>query len=122
MLKDFREFAFKGNVVDLAVGVIIGASFGKIVTGVVDDLIMPLVGVMLPGGDWRAATVHVGAAQLKVGHLIGAALDFLIVAIVLFLVVSQIVQRMHKPAPTPETRVCPGCLESVAKEATRCKH
>ncbi len=123
-LKEFRDFAFKGNVVDLAVGVVIGAAFGKIITGVVDGLIMPLVGLLLPSGHWREFVVHVGRAEVKVGNLLGIMLDFVIVAFVLFLVVQQIIKhlRHHDPAPpVDESRECPACLEKIQKKARRCK-
>lgn len=122
-LKEFRAFALKGNVIDLAVGVIIGAAFGKIVTGIVDGLIMPLVGLLLPGGRWREFVVHVGRAEVKVGNLLGLSLDFIIVAFVLFLVVNRLLAhyRHHDAAPAPDTRECPACLEQILKKATRCK-
>jgi large conductance mechanosensitive channel len=123
-MKDFRDFAFKGNVVDLAVGVIIGAAFGKIVTGIVDGLIMPLVGLLLPGGHWREFVVHVGRAEVKVGNLLGLTLDFIIVAFVLFLVVNKLLAhyRHHDAAPTPDnSRECPACFEKILTKATRCK-
>jgi large conductance mechanosensitive channel len=120
----FRDFAFKGNVVDLAVGVVIGAAFGKIVTGLVDGLIMPLVGLLLPSGHWREFVVHVGRAEVKVGNLLGLTLDFVIVAFVLFLVVQRIINHLkhHDPAPADATfRDCPACLEKIQKKARRCK-
>ena len=132
MMKEFREFAFKGNVVDLAVGVIIGAAFGKIVKGVVDDLIMPIVSLALPQGDWRQAALTLrevegeGAAndvRLLWGDLVGAALDFLIVGIVLFLAVRGInrLRRKDEDSPKPAVRECPACLESISAKATRCR-
>jgi large conductance mechanosensitive channel len=124
MLKEFREFAFKGNVMDLAVGVIIGAAFGKIVTGIVDGLIMPLVGLLLPGGRWREYVVHVGRAEVKVGNLLGLSLDFVIVAFVLFLVVNRLLahHRHNAAAPPPDdSRECPACHEKILKKARRCK-
>src|SRR5262245_19683025 len=99
MLKDFKEFAFKGNVVHLAVGVIIGGAFGKIVKAVVDDLVMPAVSLALPSGDWRQAAWtlrHAGPAgpegdvRVLLGDFVGVTIDFLIVAMVLFLVVRLI--------------------------------
>src|SRR6185369_4946665 len=101
MTDDFKKFAFKGNVVDLAVGVIIGAAFGKIVTKLVEDLIMPVVALAMPSGDWRAGAIVLRQAadakdnvSLKYGDLLGAVIDFLIIANVLFLLVSQIVNRV----------------------------
>jgi large conductance mechanosensitive channel len=86
-LREFQEFALKGNVVDLAVAVIIGGAFGKIVTSFVADLVMPLVNPLIPGGDWRAIVVGPG---LKVGSFLGAVVDFLIVALVLFMVIRSL--------------------------------
>ena len=133
ILGEFREFISRGSVVDLAVGVIIGAAFGKIVTAVVEDLIMPLVGMVLPSGDWRNAGLTLRAAGdaahpavvVKFGHLLGVAVDFLIVAFVLFLVIQAINRFKDKPAEapaTPTTRDCPACLESIPRHARRCKY
>jgi large conductance mechanosensitive channel len=127
MLEDFKKFAFKGNVVDLAVGVIIGAAFGKIVTKLVEDLIMPLVALAMPSGDWRAGAIvlkHAADAKdnvsLKYGDLLGAIIDFLIIAIVLFVITSQIVNRVAKKDVT--TKECGFCLEQIPLKATKCKH
>lgn len=95
MWRDFKAFAFKGNVIDLAVGVVIGAAFAKIVSALVDTVIMPLVGKVLPNGSYLAWA----PGGIKLGLLIGAILDFLIVAFVLFLVVSAIKRAMDKPQP-----------------------
>lgn len=122
--KEFREFAFKGNVIDLAVGVVIGAAFQKIVTSVVDGLFMPLISLFLPSGNWRDYTVHIWKAQVKVGNLLGSTLDFVIVALVLFFVVKRLLEHLkrHDPAPpVEETRECPACLEKIRKQARRCK-
>jgi large conductance mechanosensitive channel len=108
MWGDFKAFAFKGNVVDLAVGVIIGASFQKIVSALVDDLIMPIVGLMLPGGNWRDAGITLremdppgpeGDTIIRVGNLLAVTLDFLIVAFVLFLIVRIVVRQHAKAEP-----------------------
>jgi large conductance mechanosensitive channel len=98
MWKDFKAFAFKGNVVDLAVAVVIGAAFGKIVSTLVDTVIMPLVGKALPTGSYLAWA----PGGVKLGVLIGALIDFLIVAFVLFLVVSAIKRATEKPAAPGE--------------------
>jgi large conductance mechanosensitive channel len=131
---DFKKFAFKGNVVDLAVGVVIGGAFGKIVTALVSDLVMPLVALILPSGDWRSHGVVLHHAEnvkddvvLKYGDFLGAVLDFLVVALALFIIVSRIVKaaeaRLVKPAvvETPSTRECPLCCEVVPARAKRCK-
>jgi len=131
MWKDFRDFAFKGNVVDLAIGVIIGAAFGKIVTAVVNDVIMPLVSLILPSGEWRQAAITLrerdpagpeGDVRLLIGDLASVLVDFLIVGFVLFLAVRGI-SRLKKHHPKePANRECPACLEKVAYHAKRCKY
>jgi len=103
MLKEFKEFAMRGNVVDLAVGLIIGAAFGKIVSSVVNDLIMPIINPVIPGGDWRLMEIGSG---IKIGAFMGTVLDFVIVAFAIFLIVKGI-NRMKKkeeakPAPIAE--------------------
>jgi large conductance mechanosensitive channel len=133
---DFKKFAFKGNVVDLAVGVIIGASFGKIVSALVADLVMPLVALVLPSGDWRTQGIVLKVAAdpkdnvvVKYGDFLGTVLDFFVVALVLFMVVSRLVKaaeaRLTGPVPAtaaaPATRECPACCETVPARATRCK-
>jgi large conductance mechanosensitive channel len=131
LLDDFKKFAFKGNVVDLAVGVIIGTAFGKIVSALVADLVMPLVALVLPSGDWRNNGVVLRQAAmpkddvvLKWGDFLGTFLDFLLVALVLFVVTSKILQaaekRFGKPADAV-TKECPFCMELVPVKATRCK-
>jgi large conductance mechanosensitive channel len=130
---DFKSFAFKGNVVDLAVGVVIGGAFGKIVSALVADLIMPVVALVMPSGDWRASGLLLRAAAnpkddviLRWGDFMGAILDFFIVALVLFLIIAKVVKaaegRLIKhDAAAPTTKPCPFCLETVPLAATRCK-
>jgi large conductance mechanosensitive channel len=127
MIADFKKFAFKGNVVDLAVGVIIGAAFGKIVTALVADLIMPLVALAMPSGDWkkdgyvlRHAADPKQDVVLQYGDFLGSVIDFLIIAIVLFLIVSQIVNRVMKK-DDPTTKECAFCLEQIPVKAIKCK-
>ena len=133
-IDDFKKFAFKGNVVDLAVGVVIGAAFGKIVSALVADLVMPLVALILPSGDWREhgfVLRHAAVAKddviLKYGDFLGAILDFFVVAIALFVIVSRILRAAEtriKGPTTPEvttTRECPLCCELVPVRAKRCK-
>ncbi|HET7180071.1 MAG TPA: large conductance mechanosensitive channel protein MscL [Chryseosolibacter sp.] len=98
MLKEFKEFAMRGNVVDLAVGLIIGAAFGKIVTSVVNDLIMPIVNPLIPGGDWR--TMEVGPG-IKIGSFLGTLLDFIIVAFAIFFIVKGINRLKKKEEAKP---------------------
>ena len=131
VLQDFKTFAFKGNVVDLAVGVVIGAAFGKIVTALVADFIMPIVALLMPAGDWRenGIVLRTGATEkemviLKYGDFLGSILDFFIIAFVLFMIVSKIVKaaegRLRGPV-APGTKECPLCLEVVPVGAKRCK-
>jgi large conductance mechanosensitive channel len=130
-LSDFKTFAFKGNVIDLAVGVVIGGAFGKIVTALVADVVMPAVSLVLPSGDWQSSGLvlrHAANAKddvvLKYGDLFGSIVDFLIVALVLFLFVSKFVKaaevRFGGPA-APTTRECPQCLEMIPLKAKRCR-
>ncbi len=133
-LGDFQKFAFKGNVVDLAVGVVIGGAFGKIVSALVADAIMPLVALVMPSGDWRASGILLRAAtdpkdnvMLKYGDLLGAVVDFLIVALVLFVLVSRVVKAAEnrllksKPPEAPTTKECGFCLEKIPLKATKCR-
>lgn len=122
VLSEFKQFALKGNVVDLAVAVVIGNAFTAIVNAVVADLVMPVVGLVLPGGDWRNVTVT--PLQLRLGHLLGALLDFFIIALVLFIVVVKVGalwSRKAAPPPPPATKVCPECRETIALDARRCR-
>jgi large conductance mechanosensitive channel len=106
MLREFRDFAVKGNVVDLAVGVIIGAAFGKIVASLVEDIIMPLIGVLVGGFDFKALFVQVGAAKITYGKFIQTCFDFLIIAASIFVAV-RVINHLRKkeeekpPAATP---------------------
>jgi large conductance mechanosensitive channel len=110
MLKEFREFAMRGNVIDLAVAVVIGAAFTAIVTSLVDDIIMPLVGVLLGGVDFTGLAITVGNASITYGNFIQAIINFLIIAFVLFLIVRSINRLQEKlvkakaeaPAAPPE--------------------
>ena len=133
LLKEFKEFAVKGNVVDMAVGVIVGGAFGKIVTSLVNDVIMPLVdfsNLFLPLDGNTYATLAeaeaAGAAVLKYGSFLSQVLDFLIVSFVIFLFVKKIMtlgRKKEAPAPeAPKTKVCPYCKSEIAIDATRCPH
>jgi large conductance mechanosensitive channel len=134
MFKEFRDFAARGNVIDLAVGVIIGAAFGKVVTSAVNDLIMPPIGmalgrvdfsnlfVALDGGTYAsvAQAKAAGAPTFNYGIFLNTCLEFLIVAFAVFLLVKQ-VNRLKGPAPAVvDTRDCPFCLSKMALKATRC--
>lgn len=135
MLKEFKEFALRGNVIDLAVGVIIGGAFGKIVTSLVNDVIMPPIGMILGkvnfadlfidlsgnGYATLADAKAAGAATINYGLFLNTVLDFIIVAFVVFLVIRQM-NRMRKPAPVaePTTKTCPHCATEIPLKATRC--
>ena len=136
MLKEFKEFIARGNVIDLAVAVIMGAAFGPIVTSLVNDIVMPPIGMVLGkvdfkelflslGGDFPtlAAAKAAGAPVISYGIFINAVINFLIVSFVIFLLVKQ-VNRLKGPAPAaaPATKDCPYCLNAVPLKATRCAH
>ena len=118
-VKEFKEFAVKGNVIDLAVAVVIGGAFGKIVSAIVADVIMPVVGALMPSGDWRAWSVT--PLNLKVGDVLGAIIDFAIIALVLFLFVNRLMKVVKKPEGAATTKECPECLEIIPLKARRCK-
>lgn len=146
LVKEFKEFAVRGNVIDLAVGVIIGAAFGKIVTSLVNDIIMPPVGKLLGGVNFAdlfinldeltdpnakhfaslAEAQQAGAAVIAYGQFINNVIDFLIVALCVFLLVkgiNMLKRKEHaKPAPEKTTRACPYCTNEVSIKATRCPH
>jgi large conductance mechanosensitive channel len=137
MFKEFREFAARGNVIDLAVGVIIGAAFGKIVTSVVDDLIMPPIGMLLGRVDFKdlfvslsggshpslAAAKSAGAPVIAYGNFMNTVIQFVVVAFVIFLMVRQINRLKTQPAPpTEDARDCQFCLSRIPRKATRCAH
>jgi large conductance mechanosensitive channel len=119
LIQDFKAFALKGNVVDLAVAVVIGGAFSKIVSALVADIVMPMVAAVQPNGEWRSWTVT--PLHLKIGDFLGAVLDFFLIALVLFFVVTRIVKRVYKgEAPAP-MKDCPECLEKIPFAARRCR-
>lgn len=138
MLKEFREFAMRGNVIDMAVGIIIGAAFGKIVTSLVSDVIMPPIGILLGNvdfsnlfinlsdGDYEtlAAAQEAGAATINIGVFINTVISFIIVAFAVFLLIRSINRLKQKeeaaPAPSPTTKDCTFCMTAVPLKATRC--
>ncbi|MEO8085406.1 MAG: large-conductance mechanosensitive channel protein MscL [Bacteroidota bacterium] len=114
MMKEFKEFAMKGNVMDLAVGVIIGAAFGKIIGSLVDNILMPIVGIMLQGVNFATLSLKVGEAEIKYGLFIGAIIDFIIIALVLFVIIKALNKTKKAeippvpavpPAPTKEQQL-----------------
>jgi large conductance mechanosensitive channel len=137
MIKEFKEFAMRGNVLDMAVGIIIGAAFGQIVTSFVQDVLMPPIGRLLGHVDFSnlfvnlsgthyptiAAAKAAGAATLNYGLFLNTIINFLIVAFAVFLLVRQVNRLAPKPAPAPAaTRDCPYCLSAIPLKATRCAH
>jgi len=139
MLKEFKEFALRGNVLDMAIGIIIGASFGKIVTGFVSDVLMPPIGLLLGKVDFSnmflnlsdkpyaslAEAKAAGAATVNYGLFINTVIDFAIVAFVVFLLVRQINRMKRSPAEAPAapaTRECPYCVSEIPVKAVRCPH
>ena len=135
-LKDFKNFAMRGNVLDLAVGVIIGGAFGKIVSSLVSNIIMPPVGLLLGGMDFKELFINLSdkpvnsiaeaeAAKVPViayGLFLNAVVDFLIVAFCIFVLIQQINRLLPAPPPPPPERKCPFCFGTIDEKATRCPH
>jgi len=144
LIKEFKEFAMRGNVVDMAVGIIIGGAFGTIVKSLVDDVLMPPIGLLLGGVDFSeifltlkegpkvpgpyetlASAQSAGAVTINLGLFLNAVVSFLIVAFAVFLLIKGInrLKRAEEAAPAaPDTRECPYCLSSIPLKATRCSH
>ena len=140
MLKEFKEFALRGNVIDLAVGVIIGGAFGKIVTSFVNDILMPPIGLILgnvnftdlyvvlkgvvpPGTPLSEAKAITGVITWNYGSFLSAVVDFAIIAFVIFLfirAINRMTRRAPAPAPEPTTKICPYCATEIPLKATRC--
>ena len=138
-IKEFKEFAVKGNVVDMAVGVIVGGAFSKIVTSFVNDLVMPIIGKITGGTDFTQlflpldgntyATLEeaqAATATIAYGSFLTQVLDFLIIAVVIFCTLKMLMKLKRPAAPEPEaeptTKICPFCKSEIAIEATRCPH
>lgn len=137
MLKEFKEFIMRGNVLDLAIGIIIGAAFGKIVTSMINDIIMPPIGLLLGKVDFSNLFISLsgkhyatlieakeaGAATINYGLFINTVLDFLVIALVVFLVIRQANRfKRQQEVPAPATRECPYCFMSIPLKATRCPY
>lgn len=137
MLQEFKEFAMRGNVLDMAIGVILGGAFGKIVSSMVSDILMPPLGLLLGHVDFSSLFVNLsgtpqpslaaakaaGAPTINYGVFLQTILDFLIIAFVIFMIVKQ-VNRFKKPQPAaiPTTKDCPYCLSTIPLGATKCAH
>lgn len=140
MLKEFRDFAMKGNVVDLAIGVIIGGAFGKIVTSLVNDIVMPLIGLIMGKVDFSNLFVVLGNGSFKTideakaagvgtlnyGLFINNIIDFIIIALSIFIVIKQLNRFVKKkqevPVVIPSTKNCPYCYSAIHIDAKRCPH
>ena len=130
MLQEFKEFAVKGNVIDMAVGIIIGGAFGKIVTSFVNDVVMPPIGMLLGQVDFSSLAImlkerpaEAEAVAVKYGMFLNNVIDFVIVAFVIFMVIKQINRLKRKPVKTPKaptTKECPKCCSTIPLKATRC--
>jgi large conductance mechanosensitive channel len=136
-ISEFKEFAVKGNVIDLAVGFILGAAFGKIVTSLVNDIIMPPIGMLLGGVNFTDLFISLdgtsyasleiaqaaGAPVIAYGTFINVIIEFLIIALALFFVIKAVNRlKRQEPPAAPNTKDCPYCKESIPKEAVRCPH
>jgi large conductance mechanosensitive channel len=118
---EFKTFLLKQNALALAIGVIIGAAIGKVVSGIAEDLIMPVIGVLYPGGEWRSWQLTIsGSNAIKFGDFLGRLVDFVIIAGVVFAIVKIFIKEEAKPPP-PAVKICPYCLESIPAAATRCR-
>lgn len=120
MFKEFKEFIARGNVLDMAVGLIMGSAFTAIVNSLVDDLLMPIIAGLTAGVNYEDLVINIGGATLKIGNLINAIISFIIIAFVLFLIVKAI-NKLHKEEPVEETeKTCPYCKSKIDIDATRC--
>ena len=147
MFKEFKKFAMRGNIMDLAVGVIIGGAFQKIVTSLVNDIIMPIISIFTGNMDFNDLVISIGNVSIKYGAFLTTVIDFLIIAFSIFLIVRYInrlnqkfeeikenkLKKLEKkgklkrrktdvPAPEPTTKLCPYCLSEINIKATRCPH
>lgn len=128
MLREFRNFLLQTNALALAVAVIIGGAVGKVVSSLVADILMPVIGLAIPGGSWREARIILSSTTdasgkvvenaMTVGTFAGAIIDFVLIAAVVFLITRMI---LKPPPPAPATKTCPECLESIPMAAKRCR-
>ncbi|MBX9691835.1 MAG: large conductance mechanosensitive channel protein MscL [Cyanobacteria bacterium] len=127
MIKDFKNFLLKTNALALAVGVIVGAATGKVVSAIVDDVLMPPIALVMPPGDWRQAQIELSRAKdadgkvtvnaIKYGHLIGSMIDFFIISFIVYVITNTL---LPKETP-PSTKNCGECLETIPSAAKKCK-
>ncbi len=117
MLKGFKEFLLKNSVLALAIGFIMGAATGKVVSSLVADIVMPVISIALPGGEWRTAKLALGHSAISYGNFFGNVVDFVIISFVVYMITKALIKE-SAPAPTKK---CPRCTEAVAVEATKCK-
>ncbi|HET9795700.1 MAG TPA: large conductance mechanosensitive channel protein MscL [Thermoanaerobaculia bacterium] len=127
MIKEFKEFLLKQNAIALAIGVIIGAGIGKVVAAIADDVLNPIIGLLLPAGDWRNAKIVLSRATdaggkvtenaIAYGDLIGRMVDFIIIAFVVYMITKAFLPKPGQPT----TKECPECREVIPKDARRCK-
>lgn len=123
MLKEFRDFVMRGNVLDLAIAVIIGGAFGKIVASLVNDIIMPAIGLVTGGVNFSERSLTVGVAVITWGVFVQTIIDFIIIALVIFLIVKTANKLKKAPPPAdPTTKECPYCISTIPIKATRCAH
>ena len=130
MIAEFRGFLTKTNALALAVGVIIGAAVGNVVSALASDILMPVIGLFMPGGSWREARIvlrtatdaagKVTESAILYGHFIGTVLDFLIISLVVFLIVKALVKPVPVKEPEP-MKSCPECLDTIPRAARRCR-
>ncbi|MCE5306458.1 MAG: large conductance mechanosensitive channel protein MscL [Acidobacteriales bacterium] len=130
MIKGFKEFLLKNQVLGLAIAVIIGGAIGKVVSSLVADIIMPLISLLIPGGEWRTAKMilskTVGADGKEVvnavsyGSFVGSIVDFIVIAFCIYMITKSFIKE-EAPAPAAPVKVCPRCKETVAAEASKCK-
>lgn len=123
MLKEFKAFVMRGNVLDLAIAVIVGGAFGKIVSSLVNDILMPVIGLIIGGVNFSERSLTVGAAVITWGVFVQTIIDFLIIAFVIFLIVKTANKLKKAPPPAdPTTKECTYCFTTISIKATRCPH
>jgi len=117
MWQDFKAFLLKQNALALAIAVVIGTGLNKVVTAIVDDFIMPIVGAVMPAGEWQKATFEIGGAKFAYGDFLSALINFIIIGIV-----AWRLSKLVPAAPAPATKGCPFCFNPIDPRATRCQH